>query len=127
MIINKLIYNPQYFILFQVFAITISCLVILISFFLGGRSYGIDKQIPFESGVCSYDLSPIKIHINFYLIAIFFIIFDIESLYLYLWALTIKVIKLEGFIEGILFIFTILITLFYLFKTKALHWQYKNH
>lgn len=127
MIINKLTYNPQYFILFQIFAITISCLVILVSLFLGGRSYGIDKQIPFESGVSSYDTSQIKIHINFYLIAIFFIIFDIESLYLYLWSITIKIVKLESFIEGVLFIFTILITLFYLFKMKALDWKYKNN
>ncbi|QJC38700.1 NADH-quinone oxidoreductase subunit A [Enterobacteriaceae endosymbiont of Donacia fulgens] len=126
MIINKLTYNPQYFILFQIFAITISCLVILISLFLGGRSYGIDKQIPFESGVYSYDTSRIRIHINFYLIAIFFIIFDIESLYLYLWSVTIKIVKLESFIEGILFILTILITLFYLFKMKALDWKYKK-
>ncbi|QJC37882.1 NADH-quinone oxidoreductase subunit A [Enterobacteriaceae endosymbiont of Donacia bicoloricornis] len=125
--INTLTYNPQYFILFQISAITISCLVMLLSFFLGGYSYGIDKEIPFESGVCSYDISQKKIHINFYLIAIFFIIFDIESLYLYLWSITIKIIKLESFIEGILFILTILITLFYLFKMKALNWKYKKN
>ncbi|WP_246208930.1 NADH-quinone oxidoreductase subunit A [Enterobacteriaceae endosymbiont of Donacia vulgaris] len=126
MIINKLIYNPQYFIIFQVFAITISSIMIFISSFLGGRSSGLDKQIPFESGVYSYGNTQIKIHINYYLIAIFFIIFDVESLYLYLWAVTIKIVKLEGFFEGILFIFTLLITLFYLFKMKALNWQYKN-
>ncbi|QJC37136.1 NADH-quinone oxidoreductase subunit A [Enterobacteriaceae endosymbiont of Donacia vulgaris] len=124
--INKLIYNPQYFIIFQVFAITISSIMIFISSFLGGRSSGLDKQIPFESGVYSYGNTQIKIHINYYLIAIFFIIFDVESLYLYLWAVTIKIVKLEGFFEGILFIFTLLITLFYLFKMKALNWQYKN-
>ncbi|QJC36656.1 NADH-quinone oxidoreductase subunit A [Enterobacteriaceae endosymbiont of Donacia simplex] len=126
MIINKLIYNPQYFIIFQVFAIIISSLMIFISSFLGGRSYGLDKQIPFESGVYSYGNTQMKIHINYYLIAIFFIIFDIESLYLYLWSVTIKIIKLESFLQGIFFIFTILITLFYLFKMKALNWKYKN-
>ncbi|QJC34250.1 NADH-quinone oxidoreductase subunit A [Enterobacteriaceae endosymbiont of Donacia cinerea] len=126
MIINKLTYNPQYFIIFQFFAIIISCLMIFISSFLGGKSYGLDKQIPFESGVYAYGNTKIKMHINYYLIAIFFIIFDIESLYLYLWSVTIKIVKLEGFTEGILFIFTILVTLFYLFKMKALNWKYKN-
>ncbi|QJC35842.1 NADH-quinone oxidoreductase subunit A [Enterobacteriaceae endosymbiont of Donacia sparganii] len=126
MLINKLTYNHEYFIIFQIFAIIISCIMILISFFLGGRSYNLGKQVPFESGVFSYENAQIKIHINFYLIAIFFIIFDIESLYLYLWSISIKIIELEGFIEGILFIFTILITLFYLFKMKALNWKYKN-
>ncbi|WP_246225718.1 NADH-quinone oxidoreductase subunit A [Enterobacteriaceae endosymbiont of Donacia crassipes] len=100
--------------------------MILISFFLGGRSSNLDKQIPFESGVMSYGNSQIKIHIKFYLIAIFFIIFDVESLYLYLWSLSIKKIGLEGFIEGILFILTILITLFYLFKTNILNSKYRN-
>ncbi|QJC35430.1 NADH-quinone oxidoreductase subunit A [Enterobacteriaceae endosymbiont of Donacia proxima] len=126
MLINKLTYDYEYFILFQIFAIFISCIMILISFFLGERSFNLNKQIPFESGVISYGNSQIKIHIKFYLIAIFFIIFEIESLYLYLWSLSIKKIELEGFIEGILFIFTILITLFYLFKTNILNWKYKN-
>ncbi|QJC37470.1 NADH-quinone oxidoreductase subunit A [Enterobacteriaceae endosymbiont of Donacia thalassina] len=126
MLINKLTYNFQYFVIFQIFAITISCIVILISSFLGGHSYGLDKQIPFESGAYSYNISQIKIHINFYLIAIFFIIFDIETLYLYLWSVTLRILKLESLFEGILFIFTILVTLFYLFKMKALNWKFKN-
>ncbi|QJC34654.1 NADH-quinone oxidoreductase subunit A [Enterobacteriaceae endosymbiont of Donacia crassipes] len=126
MLIHKLTYNHEYFILFQIFAIFTSCIMILISFFLGGRSSNLDKQIPFESGVMSYGNSQIKIHIKFYLIAIFFIIFDVESLYLYLWSLSIKKIGLEGFIEGILFILTILITLFYLFKTNILNSKYRN-
>ncbi|QJC33432.1 NADH-quinone oxidoreductase subunit A [Enterobacteriaceae endosymbiont of Donacia clavipes] len=120
MVINKLVLNYNYFIIFQIFAIIISCIMMLISLFLGGRSYGLDKHIPFESGIFSYGNTQIKIHIKFYLIAIFFIIFDIESLYLYLWSVSIKIIKFEGFIEGMLFILTILVTLFYLFKMKAL-------
>ncbi|QJC33022.1 NADH-quinone oxidoreductase subunit A [Enterobacteriaceae endosymbiont of Donacia semicuprea] len=120
MVINKLVLNYNYFIIFQIFAIIISCTIMLISLFLGGRSYGLDKNIPFESGIFSYGNNKIKIHIKFYLIAIFFIIFDIESLYLYLWSISIKIIKFGGFIEGMLFILTILITLFYLFKMKAL-------
>ncbi|QJC36242.1 NADH-quinone oxidoreductase subunit A [Enterobacteriaceae endosymbiont of Donacia cincticornis] len=126
MLINKLTDNYEYFILFQILAIFISCIMILISFFLGERSSNLDKQTPFESGVISYGNSKIKIHIKFYLIAILFIIFDIESLYLYLWSLSIKKIELAGFIEGILFILTILVTLFYLFKTNILNWKFKN-
>ncbi|QJC35012.1 NADH-quinone oxidoreductase subunit A [Enterobacteriaceae endosymbiont of Donacia piscatrix] len=126
MLINKLAYNHEYFILFQIFAIFISCMMILVSFFLGEHSSNLNKQTPFESGVISYENTQIKIHIKFYLIAILFIIFDIESLYLYLWSLSMKKIELEGFIEGIFFIFTILITLFYLFKTNILNWKYKN-
>ncbi|QJC33838.1 NADH-quinone oxidoreductase subunit A [Enterobacteriaceae endosymbiont of Donacia provostii] len=126
MLINTIMNDHKYFVLFQIFAICISCIMILISLFLGERSSNLDKQIPFESGVMSYKNSQIKIHINFYLIAIFFIIFDIESLYLYLWSLSIKKIELEGFIEGILFIVTILITLFYILKTNILNWKRKN-
>ncbi|QJC31801.1 NADH-quinone oxidoreductase subunit A [Enterobacteriaceae endosymbiont of Donacia tomentosa] len=127
MIKNNIIFNYWYFIIFQITAIIISSFMILISFFLGGRSYGLDKHLPFESGADSFGDSKIKIHIHFYLIAIFFIIFDIESLYLYLWSVSIKSIQSAGFIEGVLFILNILISLFYLFKLKALDWQFIKH
>ncbi|QJC29665.1 NADH-quinone oxidoreductase subunit A [Enterobacteriaceae endosymbiont of Plateumaris pusilla] len=122
-------YNFNYlsFYVFQIFAIIISCIVMLVSHFLGGRSYGIDKNIPFESGTCSFGNSQIKIFIKFYLIAMFFVIFDVEALYLYIWSVSIKKIKLEGFIEGLLFIITILISLFYLFRVHALNWRSKKY
>ncbi|QJC29221.1 NADH-quinone oxidoreductase subunit A [Enterobacteriaceae endosymbiont of Plateumaris rustica] len=119
--------NNFSFCIFQIFAIIISCTVMLVSHFLGGKSYGIDKNIPFESGACSFGNSQIKIFIKFYLIAMFFVIFDIEAMYLYIWSISIKKIKLEGFIEGLLFIITILISLFYLFRVHALNWKSKKY
>ncbi|QJC30105.1 NADH-quinone oxidoreductase subunit A [Enterobacteriaceae endosymbiont of Plateumaris sericea] len=123
---NYYINNLSFFI-FQIFAIIISCTVMLVSHFLGGRSYGTDKNIPFESGTCSFGNAQIKIFIKFYLIAMFFVIFDVEALYLYIWSVSIKEIKLEGFIEGLLFIITILISLFYLFRVRALNWRSKKY
>ncbi|QJC31383.1 NADH-quinone oxidoreductase subunit A [Enterobacteriaceae endosymbiont of Macroplea mutica] len=112
-------------VLFTSFAIFISSFMLFISYYLGGRSYGIDKNIPFESGAASYQDTHIKMTINFFLIAIFFVIFDIESLYLYTWAISIKMIRIEGLITGLLFIITILLSLLYLFKMNIFNF-YKH-
>ncbi|QJC30554.1 NADH-quinone oxidoreductase subunit A [Enterobacteriaceae endosymbiont of Neohaemonia nigricornis] len=109
------------FVIFTSITIIISILILLLSWCLGGRSYGIDKNIPFESGAYAFSNTKLRIAINFFLVAIFFVIFDIETLYLYIWSVSIKKIKFEGFIVGILFILTILTSLFYLFKMHILN------
>uniref|UniRef100_UPI003F7A7698 NADH-quinone oxidoreductase subunit A n=1 Tax=Buchnera aphidicola TaxID=9 RepID=UPI003F7A7698 len=104
----------------------ICSIILFLGYILGGKSNSNKKNIPFESGITSIGNTKIRFSIHFYLIAMFFVIFDIESIYLYSWSVSIHFSKWTGFIEAILFITTLLISLFYLFSTKSLYWNEKK-
>lgn len=107
------------------FLLGMSLIILLFSYFLGGKSYGRHKNTNFESGIVSTGNTQINVSIKFYLMAIFFVIFDIESLYLYSWAICIRDIGWIGFLEGMIFIVMLLISLIYLIRSGALNWSSK--
>ncbi|CAL4319316.1 NADH-quinone oxidoreductase subunit A [Buchnera aphidicola (Periphyllus testudinaceus)] len=111
------------FILFTFFFCFIS---LFMSFILGGKSDSSSKNIPFESGAPSTGNVNLKFTIKFYLIAIFFVIFDIESMYLYAWSTCVRENGWIGFAEVSFFIFMILLSLLYLFRVRALNWIDKD-
>ncbi|MCW5197648.1 NADH-quinone oxidoreductase subunit A [Buchnera aphidicola] len=105
---------------FIFFIFSFCCISLFFSWILGGRSTSQDKNIPFESGAPSTGNSHLRFSIKFYLIAMFFVIFDIESLYIYSWSTCIRETKWIGLIEMSFFIFMILLSLIYLFRIKTL-------
>lgn len=112
--------------IFIIVFILMMCISILfISYFLGGKSYGRNKNTNFESGIVSTGNTQIQLSIKFYLTAVFFVIFDIESLYLYSWSLCIREIGWLGFLEGIIFIFMLVVSLVYLIRSDLLNWSSK--
>ncbi|WP_343128713.1 NADH-quinone oxidoreductase subunit A [Buchnera aphidicola (Kurisakia onigurumii)] len=106
------------FILYFLIVIGVCSIILLISFFLGSKSISRDKNIPFESGIDGTGDTNLRFAIKFYLIAICFVIFDVEALYLYTWSICVKKVGITGLIEVFFFINTLLITLFYLVKNK---------
>ncbi|WP_162297992.1 NADH-quinone oxidoreductase subunit A [Candidatus Erwinia haradaeae] len=111
------------FILFLVAAICFCLLMLLISWFLGSKADGRYTNTPFESGIASVGSARLRLSIKFYLIAMFFVIFDAESLYLYAWAVSIREVGWIGFIEATIFIVILLVSLFYLARIRALNWS----
>ena len=106
--------------LWAVFAL---CGVMLIgSFLLGGRSSGRAKNQPFESGIVSVGSARMRLSAKFYLVAMFFVIFDVEALFLYAWAVSVRENGWAGFIEVTIFIGVLLIGLVYLWRLGALDW-----
>jgi NADH-quinone oxidoreductase subunit A len=93
-----------------------------IPWLLGGRSVGRAKNEPFESGVVSQGSARLRISAKFYLVAMFFVIFDAEALYLYAWAVSVRENGWLGFIEAFIFIAILLAGLFYLLRIGALDW-----
>lgn len=118
-------YNLE-LIFFIVFALLLCIFILIISYYLGGRSYGRNKNTAFESGIISTGNTRIKFSAKFYLVAIFFVIFDIESIYLYIWSICIREVGWTGFIEAAIFIFTLLIGLIYIIRLGVLDWSIKN-
>ncbi|UDG79177.1 NAD(P)H-quinone oxidoreductase subunit 3, chloroplastic [Candidatus Ecksteinia adelgidicola] len=114
----------QYWAFFLFFFTTIGLcsLILLSSFFLGGKSKVLAQHIPFESGINSVGTTNMRLSVKFYLVAMFFVIFDVESLYLYSWSVSVKETGWIGFIEAAVFIFTLISSLIYLTRIHVLNW-----
>lgn len=89
---------------------------------LGGRAGGRAKNDPFESGVVSASPEHLRFSAKFYLVAVFFVIFDVEALFLYAWAISVREAGWAGFVEALIFIFILLASLVYLARIGALDW-----
>jgi NADH-quinone oxidoreductase subunit A len=93
-----------------------------IPWLLGGRAWGRAKNDPFESGVVSQGGARLRLSAKFYLVAMFFVIFDVEALYLYAWSVSVRESGWVGFAEALLFILILLAGLFYLIRIGGLDW-----
>ncbi len=90
---------------------------------LGQRSRGKATVEPFESGIVPVGDTKIRFSVQFYLIAIFFVIFDLEAVYLFAWAVAFRESGWAGFIEIVVFIFVLIAALAYLWLIGALDWR----
>lgn len=97
-------------------------LMLGVSALLGGRSRGRAKDEPFESGVVGQGSAQLRLSAKFYLVAMFFVIFDVEALFLYAWAISLRESGWPGLIEATIFIFILGASLVYLWKVGALEW-----
>lgn len=100
-------------VIFVTGAISISSLLLILSRFLGGRSKGHSKHEPFESGITPVGTSRLRISIKFYLVAIAFLIFEAEALFLYSYAISVRETGWAGFIGATVFIIILLVGLIY--------------
>ena len=94
-----------------------------LSFFLGQKIKRQYKETPFESGIISVGSAQFRISVHFYLTAILFIIFDLELVFLFAWAVAVEQAGWPGFIEISVFIFILIVALFYLWRIGALDWR----
>ena len=89
---------------------------------LGGRSQGTQKEEIFEAGVVGAGNARIRLSAKFYLVAIFFVIFDLEALYLYAYAVSVRETGWLGYATAATFIVDLLIGLVYALSLGALSW-----
>ncbi len=107
-----------------VIGVTFLCAFMLtVPLLLGGKAWGRAKQEQFESGVVSAGGARIRLSAKFYLVAIFFVVFDLEALYLYAWASSIREVGWVGFATAATFISILLIGLIYELSTGAMNWS----
>jgi NADH-quinone oxidoreductase subunit A len=106
-----------------VIGVTFLCAFMLtVPLLLGGKSWGRAKQEQFESGIVGAGGARIRLSAKFYLVAIFFVVFDIEALYLYAWSSSIRETGWLGFSTAAIFIVDLLIGLVYAVAVGALNW-----
>lgn len=89
---------------------------------LGGRSSGLQKQEIFEAGVLPAGSARIRLSAKFYLVAIFFVIFDLEALYLYAYSVSVREVGWVGFVAAASFIAILFVGLLYEMKMGAMNW-----
>lgn len=97
-----------------------------LSFVLGQRRANHATNMPFESGVLSVGSAQMQLSVEFYLVAIFFVIFDLETVFIFAWAIAFFELGWEGFIAIALFIFILGVALVYELSTGALDWGIKR-
>ena len=87
------------------------------------RRGDIATGVPYESGIRPTDSAQIRLPIQYYLVAMFFVIFDLEAVFLYAWAVAVKETGWLGFIEVVIFVAILLAALAYLWLIGALDWS----
>jgi len=97
-----------------------------LSFLLGQHRANRATNLPFESGVLSVGSPQIQISVEFYLVAIFFVIFDLETVFIFAWAIAFFELGWEGFAAVLVFIAILAIALVYELSTGALDWGIKT-
>ncbi|MDW7571727.1 NADH-quinone oxidoreductase subunit A, partial [Klebsiella pneumoniae] len=103
--------------------VTFLCVFMLtVLLLLGGKSWGRAKQEQFESCVVSAGGARIRLSAKFYLVAIFFVVFDLEALYLYAWSTSVREVGWLGYTTVVIFVVDLLIALVYAFSVGALSW-----
>jgi NADH-quinone oxidoreductase subunit A len=92
--------------------------------FLGPRASVEAKDAPYESGIKHVvGMADQKFSVKFYLLAILFLIFDIEAVFMYPWAVSLRELGVFGFVEMVFFILLLLTGLIYILKKGVLNWR----
>jgi len=100
--------------------------VVTLSWLVGKRQSSSEKLMAYECGNIPEGNARQRFPIKFYIIAMLFIVFDIEAMFLYPWAVIYRSLKLFGLIEMVVFIAILLIGFLYVWKKGALEWGSKN-
>lgn len=106
-----------------IIAVGVAGAMIGFSALLGQRVRDPIKSSPYESGMLPVGNARERFSVKFYLVAMVFILFDIEAIFLYPWAVVFRQLKLFGFFEMLLFIALVLCGFFYIWKKGVLDWS----
>lgn len=93
-----------------------------VSALLGQRHKQRTTGDPFESGMVPTGSARIRFDVKFYLMAMFFVIFDLEAVFVYAWAVDVRRLGWSGYVEILVFIGFLVLALFYLWRIGALNW-----
>jgi NADH-quinone oxidoreductase subunit A len=118
--------NPYFPIALQLMvALGFVCITLLSSWLLGPKVNTKNKLDTFESGIFSVGNARMQFSIKYFLVATLFVLFDVEVIFLYPWAVNFKELEMgiNGFLEMLLFMSALLIGFFYVIKKGALDWE----
>lgn len=104
-------------------ALFFAVVLVVLSLSLGPRRPTARKLAPYESGIAPIGEAQRRLPVKFYLIAVLFILFDIEIIFLLPWAVTFRQLGLFGLVEVLVFVVILLIGYVWIWKKGALEWE----
>ncbi len=106
------------------FAAVLAVVAVMIglSYVLGERHRERETGVPYESGVSSTGSARLRFDVKFYLVAVFFVIFDLEAVFIFAWAVAFRELGWAGYAEVLVFIIVLISVLVYLWRLDALDW-----
>ncbi|HUO60951.1 MAG TPA: NADH-quinone oxidoreductase subunit A [Candidatus Acidoferrales bacterium] len=118
-------YFARYLPLLMHFAITgmLAAAIVLLSYIIGYRRPTRAKLAPYECGMTPVGDARGRFSVKFYLVAMLFILFDVEAVFLYPWAVILRRLKMFGFWEMLVYIGIVLVGFFYIWKKGVLDWN----
>jgi NADH-quinone oxidoreductase subunit A len=118
-------YSQTYFpVLLQVLiAMAVAAGMLGASYLLGKRVRNRVKDMPYESGIVPTGTARERFSVKFYLVGMLFILFDIEAIFLYPWAVVYRELKMFAFVEMLIFILLIVCGYIYIWRKGALDWS----
>ncbi len=121
--LNEFLKDYLSIIVFLIVALGLSCLFIFINFVFSPKKPDPEKLSAYECGFEPFQDSRIEFDVRFYLVAILFIIFDLEIAFLFPWAISLGNIGLFGFCSMMIFLFILAVGFIYEWKKGALDWE----
>jgi len=124
---KRLLADYGYIAILLVAAIAVPVLILVLARFLSAKPKKTDteavKTDTYECGMQTVGSSWLQFNFRYYFYALLFVVFDVETVFLYPWAVHFKQLKLFGFVEMLIFIFILVVGLVYAWKKKVLEWK----
>lgn len=105
---------------FMVFALV--AVLLFLSAWVGSEKPDFEKSKPYESGITPTGSARLRYPVPFYLMAVFFLIFEVEAIYIFLWAAAAEPLGWAGWLQITFFILVLMASLFYLWGKGGLEW-----
>jgi NAD(P)H-quinone oxidoreductase subunit 3 len=113
----------EYFLGFLLICALLPALAIGASYLIAPRRQGVERRLTYESGMEPIGGAWIQFNIRYYMFSLVFVIFDVETVFLYPWAVAFNQLGLLAFIEALIFIAILVIGLVYAWRKGALEWS----
>lgn len=110
-------------VLFLIIGAVLIGTILAVSYFVAPQNPNFNKLQPYECGFDAFEDTRRQFDIRFYLVAILFIIFDLEIIFMYPWAVSLGILDNYGFYSMLVFVFILVIGFIYEWKKGALNWE----
>ena len=109
-------------VIFGILILALIALLLLIASWIGEKKPGVEKSRPYESGIIPTGSARLRYPVPFYLVAIFFLLFDVEGAYIFSWAIAWEQLGWAGWLQISFFITVLILGLVYIWVKGGLEW-----
>ncbi len=113
----------EYFVVFLIICGSVPVLALTLASFLSAKGKGAVRRTTYESGMEPIGAAWIQFNIRYYMFALVFVIFDVETVFLYPWAVAFNQLGILAFVEALIFIAILVVGLVYAWRKGALEWS----